>query len=137
MRPIYFRFILLLAVPLTIFISCKHRIEDLTPPPGGGGSSGGTGSTTPCDPSKVYFQQQVLPILISNCALSGCHDDASHQEGIILTSYIKVMSTGDVRPGNPGGSDLYKSIIETDPGDRMPQPPRNPLSQEQILLIRR
>jgi hypothetical protein len=137
MRPIYFRFILLLAVPLTILISCKHRIEDLTPPPGSGGVPGGPGSTTSCDPSKVYFQQQVLPILISNCALSGCHDDASHQEGIILTSYIKVMSTGDVRPGNPGGSDLYKSITETDPGDRMPQPPRNPLSPEQILLIRR
>jgi hypothetical protein len=47
------------------------------------------------------------------------------------------MATGDIRPGNPGGSDLYKMIIDNDPGDRMPPPPRDPLSAAQRELIRK
>jgi hypothetical protein len=114
--------------------SCKHDIPDLADPGTGGGTGGGT--NTPCDSSKVYFQQQILPILVSNCAMSGCHDDASHKEGVILTSYEKVMSTSGIRPGNPGNSDLYEMITETDPGKRMPPPPQNPLTTVQIQLIR-
>jgi hypothetical protein len=68
--------------------------------------------------------------------MSGCHDDASHQDGVVLTSYAKVMATADVRPGRPDNSDLYEVLIETDPDDRMPRPPRAPLSSAQIGLIR-
>jgi mono/diheme cytochrome c family protein len=89
----------------------------------------------PCDPTKIYFQQQVLPILISNCAMSNCHDDASHKEGVILTSYEKVMNTGGVSPGRPADSELYERIIDTDPDDRMPRPPMSPLTQQQKQLI--
>ena len=85
--------------------------------------------------TKIYFQQQVLPILVSNCAMSGCHDDATHKEGVVLTSYQKVMATTEVRPGNPGNSKLYKVIVDPDPGDRMPEPPQNPLTQQQIQVI--
>lgn len=122
---------------LIAFVACKHEIPD-NPNTGGGqgGGTGGGGTSNPCDPDIVYFQQQVLPILISNCALSGCHDDVSRQDGVVLTSYTSVMNTADVRPGNPGGSDLYEVIIESDPGKRMPPPPRNPLSQQQRDLIR-
>ncbi|HPG11952.1 MAG TPA: c-type cytochrome, partial [Chitinophagaceae bacterium] len=95
---------------------------------------GGSGN---CDPDKVYFEQQVLPILISNCAMSGCHDNASHQDGVILTSYQTVMATADVRPGRPENSDLYEVIIDTDLEDRMPRPPQAPLQQDQIALIRK
>ena len=122
-------------------MACRHRIEDLNDPgnPAGGGTGGvpGTGGgTTPCDPSKIYFQQQVLPILVSNCAMSGCHDDASHQDGVVLTSYEKVMNTADIRPGRPGDSELYERITDNDPGDRMPPPPQAPLSAQQIQTIR-
>ena len=127
--------LLFLAAGFIFIISCKHRIEDL-PPPGGGAGGGTGGNTTPCDPSKIYFQQQVLPILISNCALSGCHDVASHEDGVVLTSYLEVMRTGDIRPGRPFDSKLYEKIIESNPGDLMPPPPRNPLSAQQILVIR-
>lgn len=137
--------ILLTAVLALFFTACRHQ-PDLGPDPGngtggggtggGGTGGGGTGGGIPCDPSKVYFQQQVLPVLLSNCAMSGCHDVASHQKGVILTSYQYVMATADVRPGNPGGSDLYEVIVESDPRDRMPPPPRPPLSTQQIQLIR-
>jgi hypothetical protein len=104
---------------------------------GGGTGGGGTGGGTTCDSTKIYFQQQVLPILLSNCAMSGCHDDASHEDGVILTTYEKVMNTGDVRPGRPNDSELYEVLIEDDPDDRMPRPPRPRLPANQISIIRK
>jgi hypothetical protein len=68
--------------------------------------------------------------------MSGCHDDASHQDGVILTSYQKVMNTADIRPGRPGDSELYERITDNDPDDRMPRPPRNPLTAQQIQTVR-
>ena len=127
-----------LAVSLAAaFISCRHEAEtlvDLGSGTGGGGNGGVGGAA--CDPAKIYFQQQVLPILISNCAMSGCHDVASHEDGVILTSFEYVMSTGGVRPGDPGNSDLYEMIVEPDPDDRMPPAPRPRLPDDQVNLIR-
>ena len=134
----------ILIMSCLVLYSCRHQAENLVNPATGGGTTGGGGTgtgggstATPCDPSRVYFQQQVLPILLSNCAMSGCHDNASRQDGVILTSYSSVMSTAGVRPGRPGNSELYEVIIETDPDDRMPRPPRSPLSSDQKLLIRK
>lgn len=126
---------------VTIFccvtFSCRHDTE-LAPVGGGtgGGGTGGGGTGVLCDPTKIYFQQQVLPVLLSNCAMSGCHDDASHQGGVVLTSFEKVMSTAGIRPGHPGNSELYERITDTDPDKRMPRPPRSPLSPAQITVIR-
>ena len=89
----------------------------------------------PCHEDTVYFDLQILPILRSNCALSGCHDEASRQDGVILTSYQRVMQTADVRPFNLSGSDLYKVITETRADKVMPPPLRQRLSAEQIALI--
>ena len=114
-------------------IGCRHEIMALNTTTGGNDTTVNT--PVPCDPNKIYFKQQVLPILISNCAMSSCHDDASHQDGVILTSYEKVMSTGDVRSGRPESSDLYNVLIENDPNKRMPRPPQNPLSPLQIQII--
>lgn len=115
-----------------IFISsCKHEIlsnNNIHQDPVGGNSD-------PCDPNKIYFEQQVLPILLSNCAKSGCHDDVTHKEGVVLTSYASVMKTGEIRSGNPGESKLYKVISTTNSDDRMPPPPDAPLSEEQKNII--
>lgn len=94
-----------------------------------------TNQGTPCDPNKIYFDLQILPILVSNCAMSGCHNDASHQDGVVLTSYQKVMQTADVRPFNLGDSELYEVITDNDPDKRMPPPPAARLSSDQISLI--
>jgi len=90
-----------------------------------------------CSPDTVYFAREILPLLISNCAISGCHDAVTHEEGINLTTYEKVIQTGMVKPGKPIESKLYKSITETDPGDIMPPPPAPPLSAQQIALVRK
>jgi len=125
-----FAYLILMSVSLLLILSCKHPYGEL---PDSATQVGDT--STACDPNKIYFQQQVLPILVSNCAMSGCHDDATHKEGVVLTSYSKVMSTGGVRPGNPGNSKLYKVLVTTDAGDRMPRPPQSPLAAQQVQII--
>lgn len=91
----------------------------------------------PCDPNVVYFEVQILPILRSNCAKSGCHDAITHQEGIILDSYENVMNADVVRPGRPDNSDLFERITDDDLDDRMPPLPNDQLTNEQINLIRK
>ncbi len=91
----------------------------------------------PCSPDSVYFETQVLPMLISNCARSGCHDATTRAEGIVLTDYQQIMTTGKVKPGNPADSKIYKTIIDTRPDKRMPPPPSAPLTAEQQALLRK
>lgn len=124
--------------------ACVHQpwIPDGEPVPvdttgtGSGNNQGGSNNNgNPCSPDSIYFALQILPILQSNCAMSGCHDAASAQDGVILTDYTNVMNTADVRPFDLDGSDLYEVITETDPDKVMPPPPNNTLSSDQIQLI--
>lgn len=94
-----------------------------------------TSQGMPCKPDIVYFELDVLPILRSNCALSGCHDEDSAQDGVILTSYANVVQTGDVEPFRPDNSDLYEVIVDDNEDDRMPPAPRTRLTSQQISLI--
>ena len=110
--------------------SCKHERLDNNSP-GNQGNSGGGISNVTCSPDTAYFQQQVLPIFISNCAMSGCHDATSREGGVNLSSYSSIMNTGGIRPFNPGSSKSWKKIIENNPGDRMPPAPKPALNQDQ------
>jgi hypothetical protein len=111
-----------------LIMSCKHDIpipEVNTPVSGG---------TQTCSTDTVYFQNKVLPLLNSGCAMSGCHDAITHKEGVNLTTYAKILSTGGVQPGNPGGSELYK-VLNKSGGDRMPPPPGAAFTQAQKDII--
>ena len=92
-------------------------------------------SGVPCNPDTVYFQNQILPLLQSNCAMSGCHDVISHKENVILTDYTHIRQK--VVPFNAGQSKIYKSIVTTDPGDRMPPSPATAFTTEQINLLKK
>lgn len=118
-----------------LLMACKHEIPVYNPPVDNGGGSGGSGGggTVTCSPDTVYFQQQILPIIVSNCAKSGCHDASSHVEGLNLTTYSGIMRI--VSPGNPGNSKLYRVIVTSNNGDRMPPPPDPRMPQEQVDLI--
>ena len=99
-----------------------------------------TGTVTPidtCDPDSTYFLNDILPLLNAHCGISGCHDPASASDGVILTEYSLIISTADVDPGDPGGSDLYDVITETDPDKMMPPPGSgiDPLTAAEIALI--
>ena len=126
----------LLAVMLQVY-SCKHEVPVQPKNPGTNPANPNNpvGGTNACNPDSVYFERDVLPILISNCAMSGCHDAATGQDGVRLNNYGNVMSTADVRPFNTRGSDLYEMITEPDNDDRMPPAPKPRLTQAQIDLI--
>ena len=129
---------------LALVLGCEHE-PDLTPidtggNSGGGNSGGGTNpgpDPKPCDPDSVYFETQILPIFVSNCAIPGCHDRATAEVGVILTDYTNVME--EVTPFDLEASDVYERLIDEDPEDLMPRNPNTmlgeALDQEQIDLI--
>lgn len=86
-----------------------------------------------CDPNKVYFVNEILPIIGSNCAISGCHGGGSTQNGVELSTYSGILEI--VRPGDAIDSDIYEVITDIDPDKMMPPPPNTPLSSQQISLI--
>lgn len=113
---------------------CKIRqieiwIRDTTflPPPD---------TTHPCDPDTIYFEMDVLPILLSSCGKSGCHD-VTAQEDIRLDSYAAVMASDVVKPFDPEDSEMYEKITEDDPDKIMPPPPDQPLNAIQKEIIRK
>lgn len=85
-----------------------------------------------CDPNHVYFQNDVLPILSSNCAKSGCHDAATHQSGYNYSTYASAYAT--IHPGNANTSKLYK-VITNNGDDLMPPSGNTPLTNAQINII--
>ncbi len=120
---------------LAIMNACRHEL--LYPGNGGGGGTGGgggVGSTNTCSPDTAYFVNDIMPIISSNCAMSGCHDNTTHADGVRLVTYNNIMNYVDA--GNAAGSELYKVIIKTN-GDRMPPPPMPPLTAAQKALIQK
>ena len=111
-----------------IISSCKHEIpvNNIEEPIIGG--------TQSCSTDTVYFQNKILPLLNSGCAMSGCHDAISHKDGVNLTSYSKIISTGGVRPGSPANSKLY-TVLSRSGSDRMPPPPAAAFTAAEKALI--
>lgn len=86
-----------------------------------------TPAVVTCSPDTVYFNQTILPLITSNCAMSGCHDAISHKEGVILTDYTHIRAYSSTT--NPAGSTLYRSIATGY------MPPKGPLSSTQMASI--
>jgi Fe-S cluster biogenesis protein NfuA len=81
---------------------------------------------------SVCFENEILPILNSYCAKSGCHDAITHKEGYNLADYASVMTI--VKPGNPNGSKLIEVMKKADE-DKMPPAGNTAPTAEQITLI--
>jgi len=127
-----FLYLLLLYIP-----SCTHDpfpvedpvIEEDSIPDGGQIGSG-------CDTSILYFTRDILPIFRTHCAISGCHDNQTGQNGYVFTDYAKIIRKGLVS-GRPEDSEIYKRIMAGKPEDIMPPPPNTALNPNQINLINR
>lgn len=123
--------ILTLIIAVSIFVACKHEPPEQPAPPtvsgGGGTGGGGTGSTLVC------FESDVLPIFQSNCAKSGCHDAASHQDDYVFDSYSNIIKKGIVF-GRATNSKVYKVLFESG-NDKMPPPPNPDLTSAQKAII--
>ena len=124
---------------VALFFSCKH---DVIYPKNYGYPGTPYVSYTPpipppqgkqCNPDSVYFNNQILPILNSNCNM--CHSTSGGESNFSLASYTSIMYSGLVKAGNPANSRLYTSVTKNGGEDRMPPSPRTPLTQAQIDLI--
>jgi len=68
---------------LTIATSCTYdSLEETTPP---------IDTTGVCDTIASTFMAKVLPILSTNCNLSGCHNSASSAAGYAFETYAQVL----------------------------------------------
>ena len=127
---------ILIFVVVASYSSCKHEPNvKINPDPKDTTSTPKDTIKTgnPCSPDTVYFEKDILPLLISNCALSGCHDAITSEKGINYTSYNTTINTGKVVPGRPDNSKMY--IMLSKSGDIMPPPPKAELSGTQKALI--
>src|SRR5687767_2743353 len=130
-----------------VLYACRHAApEQPVFPPGGGGTGGGgtggggTGGGT--GSAAVCFESEILPLFISNCAKSGCHDATSRRDGYVLDSYDNLFKKDgrterdNIRPGRPEDSELYEVLFETG-NDKMPPPGNADLTIDQKNLIAR
>ena len=82
--------------------------------------------------ARACFSRDILPVLVSACAMTGCHDAATHTD----YSFVNYASTlRAVSAGNPGGSTLYRVITTTSGENKMPPSPKPRLTQAQIDSI--
>lgn len=73
----------------------------------------------PCEPNKVYFQNQVMPYINASCCIPGCHDSRTPAAQIDLSSYEAIMASKIrgvpiVKPGDPLNSRLTRSLYALD-----------------------
>lgn len=128
--------IILLILTTIVLVCCKHDILTIspvltkdtvfvvTPPvvtPGG---------TTSAVSDTVCFNTEVLPLYVSYCASSGCHDVTTHRSGVITTTYSYIMN--GIRPKNANGSSYYTII-----GNGMPPQSHAQLSSTQVAVIKK
>ena len=98
----------------------------------------GNGGVDTLNYDTICFKQDILPILLSSCGKTGCHDAISHEGDFILTSYSTLMQNSEgIVPFDPNSSKVYEVINEPEPENVMPPPPNAPLSAEQKELFRK
>jgi uncharacterized membrane protein len=118
----------LAAVALVINLlnaGCKHRPD----------YHGELITETNCDPQTVYFQNTILPLLNSRCAMNGCHNSITHADGINLTTYTTIMNSGEgelIIPYDAHGSEIYEVIAD---GSMPPNPYSNLTAAEIQALV--
>ncbi|GAB4335906.1 MAG: hypothetical protein OHK0038_13860 [Flammeovirgaceae bacterium] len=82
---------------------------------------------------EVCFEKEVLPIFQTNCAISGCHDATSKEEGYDFSTYESIISKG-IEKGNASKSKVYKAMTTTT-GEIMPPSGALPEAQRQLILV--
>lgn len=126
-------YITLLLAVLLIQFSCTHN----NPVPVPGQDLYKASVSQSCDSDSVYFENQILPIFIASCAVTGCHDQATKADGISLVDYANIMR--GIKPGKPNESKYFKVMTLTNSDDLMPIDPQTEegfsLPADQIALI--
>lgn len=119
--------ILIIALLMATIWACTT--EPLVPAGFTGENADGT-----CADGIVSFQYEILPLVTSGCAMSGCHDAITAEDGVVLIDYQTIMR--EVTPNNINESELYEVLNETG-DDIMPPPPNSQFTQTQKDLIKK
>ena len=96
----------------------------------GGGNGGGGGNK-----DSICFAQVILPMLVSSCGTTGCHDALTGAEGYVMADYNTIISRG-IAPYYPNSSKILQ-VVGQSGEDRMPPYPRSPLTTDQIAALRK
>ena len=80
----------------------------------------------------VCFQENVLPIFVSNCTFSGCHNASDREAGYDLTNYDGIMR--GVSAKHPLFSEVYTTVKGNNPS--MPLNPYPKLSTRDVSIIK-
>lgn len=84
-----------------------------------------------CNADTVYFQYDVLPVLVSSCATSGCHDASTRADGYQLTDYANAIKKG-ISAGRASNSKVYTEIAN---GSMPPQGSGITMTQAQKDIV--
>ncbi|MFM1930059.1 MAG: hypothetical protein RL387_1387 [Bacteroidota bacterium] len=123
-----FSLLFLLVTIIVIWTACQHEVINananlntdsivIVVPPANGGATGGT--TSPAVSDTVCFNSEVLPLYINYCGSAGCHNEASHRDGVITTNYGYIMN--GIRAKDPNRSEYYTIIGGEMPPKSSPQ----------------
>ena len=120
----------LLFLIVVFLFACKH--EAIMPE---GFDPNGQNQNGPCDANTIYFEQQVLPILRSTCAVPGCHDVADPaRKNVVLTSYTSLINSAEAwDDSQPLETEFWDVIFD---GEMPLATSGKKLSQEQKDIIR-
>jgi uncharacterized membrane protein len=81
---------------------------------------------------EVDFESQVKPIFAEYCL--SCHDEENEEGGFLID---RETALDYIIAGNAEESDFFKYLVSEDEDELMPPPDaENPLSQQQITLVR-
>jgi hypothetical protein len=78
------------------------------------------------------FREDVLPIFVSNCTMSGCHNSKDKRAGYDLSNYEGIMK--GIKPKHPLRSEIYNTIKGNNPS--MPEKPYPKLSAGDVGMIK-
>lgn len=113
---------------IRVWIEQGARLTTCQDTTGQGGGGGGYVNPLAC------FSRDILPVLTSRCASTGCHDQITHEEGYVFSSYSTTMTA--VSAGNPDNSKLYEVITKAGGEEKMPPAGKPQLTTAEIDSIR-
>lgn len=93
-----------------------------------------TYASSNCAADTVYFENDIMPIISSNCGMTGCHGNGSHEEDVNVSSYADILNSGLIVPRRPDKSKLIE-VITSNGKNVMPPSPRAKVSADAIAKI--
>lgn len=78
----------------------------------------------------VCFQENILPIFVTKCSISGCHNSSSHAAGYNFSDYEGIMK--GVKPKHPYQSEVFNVIRGNNPS----MPVGQKLDEKEVTYIK-